>query len=196
MFVALVALGSACRREAAEGHEGGVAPSASVQHVGVAPGVESARGSSAAPWVDGGAGVGAGGAQGRVPLQLLRFSFTSEVKGKEPVDRLERGVPGERVYAHLAFRNRGDESRPVHVVFRVNGERRTKLDLKVEPSWSYRTWGFNTLKVDDKGELTVTVTDDEGLVLVEEKLPVGPITSGSRSTRSQTPARPSPRPSP
>ncbi len=107
------------------------------------------------------------------PLQLLRSSFTSGIKGKEPVDFLESAAPGQRVYAHLGFRNPGKETRKVHVVFRVNGERRTMLDLKVDPSLSYRTWAFNTLKDQDRsGQLTLEVTDETGQTLVSEKLPI------------------------
>lgn len=108
------------------------------------------------------------------PLQLLRFSFTSEIKAREPVDRLERAEPGKRVYGHFTFKNTNSEARTIKLVFRVNGERRTMLDLKIEPSLSYRTWGFNTLKDSDKsGELTLEATDDAGLVLTSEKLPIG-----------------------
>jgi hypothetical protein len=111
-------------------------------------------------------------ASARPPLELLRFSFTSEVKGKEPVDKLEAGEAGERVYAHLTLRNRGAERRTLKLQFRVNGDKRTMLELKVDHSWSYRTWGFNTLRPGDKGELTVQATDDEGNLIVDEKLPI------------------------
>jgi hypothetical protein len=108
------------------------------------------------------------------PLQLLRFSFTSEIKAKEPVDRLDRAEPGKRVYAHFTFKNTNPEPRTIKLVFRVNGDRRTMLDLKIDPSLSYRTWGFNTLKDSDKsGELTLEATDDTGVVLTTEKLPIG-----------------------
>jgi hypothetical protein len=107
-------------------------------------------------------------------LQLLRFSFTSEIKAKEPVDRLERAEPGKRVYAHFTLKNTNPEPRIIKLVFRVNGERRTMLDLKIDPSLSYRTWAFNTLKDSDRsGELTLEATDDTGLVLTSEKLPIG-----------------------
>ena len=107
------------------------------------------------------------------PVELLRFSFTSEVKAKEPADQLEQATPGQRVYAHFAFKNQNPEPRMVHVVFRVNSERRTTLDLKVASSLSYRTWAFNTLKDSDRGQLTVEVTGDDGAIIVSEKLPIG-----------------------
>lgn len=118
----------------------------------------------------------------RPPLQVLRFAFTSEIKAKEPTDKLTYATAGERVYAHMTLRNRApnqrDEKRSVKVVFRVNEERRTTLDLKVDPSWSYRTWAFNTLKDDDKGELTLQVTDDEGNLIIDEQLPIKPPAKG------------------
>lgn len=78
-----------------------------------------------------------------------------------------------RVYAHMTFKNPNPEPRQIHLVFRVNGERRTMLDLKVEPSQSYRTWAFNTLhKQDRNGELTLEVTDEKGQTLLSEKLPI------------------------
>jgi hypothetical protein len=59
------------------------------------------------------------------------------------------------------------------VVFRVNEERRTTLDLKIDPSQSYRTWAFNTLKEQDRsGTLALEVTDETGQTLLSEKLPI------------------------
>lgn len=106
-------------------------------------------------------------------MQLLQFQFCSDVKGKEPADRLESAEPGMRVWAHLKLRNRSDQKRSVHLEFAVNGEKRTAVDLDVESSWSYRTWAYNTLRKTDKsGELSLTVTDDSGATLVERTLPI------------------------
>ncbi len=106
-------------------------------------------------------------------MQLLGFVFSSDVKNKEPVDRLEAAEPGMRVWAHLKLRNRSAATRVVHLAFRVDGESRTAVDLNVEPSWSYRTWAYNTLRKTDKsGEVTLTVTDDSGATLVEQSLPI------------------------
>jgi hypothetical protein len=107
------------------------------------------------------------------PLQLLQIELSSGIEGKEPVDRLEAAEPGMRVYAHLKLRNRSPNQRSVHLAFKVNGESRTSLDLDVEPSWSYRTWAYNTLRKADKtGELTLTVTDDSGATLADKALPI------------------------
>lgn len=104
---------------------------------------------------------------------MLRFAFSSGVKAKEPVDFLEEAGPGMRVYAHMAFKNTNPEPRQIHLVFRVNGERRTLLDLKVDSSQSYRTWAFNTLRDQDRsGQLTLEVTDETGQTLLSEKLPL------------------------
>lgn len=47
------------------------------------------------------------------------------------------------------------------------------LDLNVEPSPSYRTWAFNTLRKQDRsGHMTLEVTDEAGKTLVSEKLPI------------------------
>ncbi len=107
------------------------------------------------------------------PLQLLQIELTSGVEGKEPIDRLEAAEPGMRVYAHLRLRNRSANKRSVHLAFKVNGESRTSLDLDVEPSWSYRTWAYNTLRKADKtGEIALTVTDDSGATLADRSLPI------------------------
>jgi hypothetical protein len=107
------------------------------------------------------------------PLQILKLVFTSEVKNKEAVDKLERAQPGQRVYVHLTARNRGSEARPITMAFKVNGDARSKVDLKVDPSWSYRTWGYNTLRASDQtGELTVEVRDDTGAVITTARLPI------------------------
>ncbi|MBI5534262.1 MAG: hypothetical protein HY898_16175 [Deltaproteobacteria bacterium] len=110
-----------------------------------------------------------------IPLQLLKFTPTSRIRGKEPVDVLEAAEPGTRVWAHFAIRNRSGETRKITVVFSVNGEKRTTLPLKVEPSWSFRTWGYNSLrKTDTEGEVTIEATDDQGVVLVTAKVPIKP----------------------
>lgn len=108
----------------------------------------------------------------RVPVELLGLTITSAVEKKEPVDKLKAAVPGTRVYAHLKMRNRSNETRTIHVDFLVNGKLRTPLKLDVEPSWSFRTWGYNTLQAGDSGELEVQVYDDAGTMLEKVKLPI------------------------
>lgn len=107
------------------------------------------------------------------PLQVLKLTLTSEVKQKEPVDELKDAGPGQRVWAHLAIRNRASDARRVSVVFKVDGEERSTVDLQIASSWSYRTWAYNTLRAGDKsGELTVEVRDDGGTVISTAKLPI------------------------
>ncbi len=113
-------------------------------------------------------------------LQLLKFRFTSAVSHKEPVDRLEDAVVGERVFAHFTVRNRGGAAQKLHVVFRVAGKDRTTVDLEIAPSWSFRTWAFNTLRKGDEGKLEVVATDETGHVVAAESLP---ITSRPRGPR-------------
>lgn len=109
----------------------------------------------------------------REPIQLLRLTFTSGVEGKEPVDELQAAEPGMAVHAHVRLRNRSSEVRKISLVFRVNGDKRTNLELEVQPSWSYRTWAFNTLrKTDTTGEMQFVVKDDTGAVLAETSLPI------------------------
>lgn len=108
----------------------------------------------------------------RVPLELLGLTVTSNIEKKEPVDKLKAAVPGSRVYAHLKMRNRSNEKRTVHVDFLVNGKLRTPLKLDIEPSWSFRTWGYNTLHAGDSGELEVQVYDDAGTMLERVRLPI------------------------
>jgi hypothetical protein len=95
------------------------------------------------------------------------------VKNKEPVDKLDRALPGQRVWVHLTMRNRGAEARPISLVFRVNDEQRSKVDLDVGPSWSYRTWGYSTLHAGDRaGELVVEVRGDAGALITTARLPI------------------------
>ncbi|MBK9260876.1 MAG: DUF2914 domain-containing protein [Polyangiaceae bacterium] len=108
----------------------------------------------------------------RVPIELLELTITSGVEKKEPVDKLKAAAPGTRVYAHLKMRNRSSETRAVHVDFLINGKLRTPLKLNIEPSWSFRTWGYNTLQASDSGELEVQVYDDAGTTLERVKLPI------------------------
>ena len=107
------------------------------------------------------------------PIQVLKLTLTSEVKQKEPVDELKEAGPGQRVWAHVTIRNRAGDARRVSVVFKVDGEERSTVDLQIASSWSYRTWAYNTLRASDKsGELTVEVRDDGGAVLSQAKLPI------------------------
>jgi hypothetical protein len=101
------------------------------------------------------------------------MSLTSEVKKREPADRLLAAEPGMRVWAHVRIRNRTGDARRVSLVFRVDGDERSTVDLKVEPSWSFRTWGYNTLRGGDKrGTLTVELRDEAGALLGEAQLPI------------------------
>lgn len=109
------------------------------------------------------------------PLEVLKFQFASAVKNREPVDKMLRARPGERVYAYVTLRNRSGRERKVHVSFRVNGKSRTEVDLDIAESWSFRTWAYNTvLKTDKPGKLEVFITDEGQDVLVEESLPITP----------------------
>lgn len=108
----------------------------------------------------------------KIPIEILNFTLTSAVEKKEPVDKLKAATPGTRVYAHLKVRNRSNETRTIHVDFLVNGKLRTPLKLDIEPSWSFRTWGYNTLQASDSGELEVQVYDDGGTMLEKVRLPI------------------------
>lgn len=109
------------------------------------------------------------------PMEVLKFQFTSRVKGREPVDKLSRGRPGERVYAYITLRNRTGRERSVHVSLRVNGKSQSEVDLDVAESWSYRTWSYATISKNEKpGKLEVVITDDAHAVLVEQSLPITP----------------------
>lgn len=108
-------------------------------------------------------------------LQILKFAFTSNVRDKEPVDKLDAAKPGQRAYAHVTFRNRTGSAREVDLVFRVNGKERSRVPLEVASSWSYRTWGYVTLRpADTSGEITVTVVDDTGEEIKAARLPIRP----------------------
>ncbi len=109
------------------------------------------------------------------PVELLKLQLTSAVKDRMPVDKLAVTHPGDRVYAHLTVRNRTGRPRKVHLLFGVNGKSQTEMDLEVAESWSYRTWGYDTLlKTDKPGKLTLSVTDDEGNPLEDVELPIAP----------------------
>jgi hypothetical protein len=134
----------------------------------------AAPGGSAAPTGEESAGCQPKDAKLK-PLQLLRFAFTSAVESKVPVDKLQIARPGQRVWAHLTVRNRSGEERCMHVAFRVQGQSRTEVDLDVGESWSWRTWAYATLRpTDTSGQLEIEVTDDQGKVLVHERLPIVP----------------------
>lgn len=108
-------------------------------------------------------------------LKLLRMTLASGVRDKEPVDKLTSAKPGQRVWAHVALRNRTGFSREIDLVFRVDGKERTRVTLTIENSWVFRTWGYVTLRpTDTSGEVTVTVVNDSGDELATAKLPIKP----------------------
>ncbi|EYF08436.1 hypothetical protein [Chondromyces apiculatus] len=112
-------------------------------------------------------------AEGAGQIELLKMTLTSEVKDKEPADKLDAAKEGERVYAHLALRNRTGEEREVRVTFDVGGKTRTELTLKVGAAWQWRTWGYATMKEGDAGkELTVVVSEVDGAELRQMTLPI------------------------
>ncbi len=108
------------------------------------------------------------------PMELLRFRFTSGVVEREPEDELRSVKPGQRVYAFLALRNRTGRPRKITLAWTVGGEPRTTLDLEIDESWQYRTWGYNTVAPADRGTLRLEVTDDAGHSIVERELPIRP----------------------
>jgi hypothetical protein len=122
-------------------------------------------------------------------FKILKLVFTSDVKNKEPVDKLDAAQPGARVWAHLTMRNRTAEPRQIALIFKVNGDQRTKIDLKVEPSWSYRTYGYSTLRASDTtGEVVVEIRDEGGAVVSTAKLPI----KGDGPAKPQRQAKPVP----
>jgi hypothetical protein len=109
------------------------------------------------------------------PMQVLRFVFADSVKGRKPGTKLFIARPGQRVYGHLTIRNRSGRDRCLRFVFRVNGKKRTELIHKIGKSWSWRTWAYNTVHRDDgQGQLQLEVIDDQGVTLLDKRLPVVP----------------------
>lgn len=167
-FLASILALAACDPErpsggAADGGPGDAAAEASIP--GAAPAQTAAAPGSA------GAGRAPAGAAAE-HLQLLKMTLTSAVKDKEPVDKLEAASAGERVYAHLALRNRTEEMRQVELIFQVNGSTRSHVVLDVEDSWQWRTWAYATLREGDSGELTVIATEIDGPELRRATLPI------------------------
>jgi hypothetical protein len=107
-----------------------------------------------------------------VPLEIQKLVFTSGVKNKAPIDKLAAAEPGQRVYAHVTLRNRGADARPITLVFRIDDEARSSVDLRVDTSWSYRTWAYVTLRAADHGELAVDVRDDAGGTIGSAHIPI------------------------
>lgn len=108
-------------------------------------------------------------------MTLLKLALASGVRDKEPVDKLATAKPGQRVWAHVTLRNRSGGAREVDLVFRVDGKERTRVTLNVDASWSFRTWGYVTLRAaDTSGELTATVVSDSGDELGVARIPIKP----------------------
>lgn len=128
--------------------------------------------SSAAPAPKPSASATAGASSGE--LRVLKMVLTPGVKNKEPDGKLDAATAGQRVYAHLTVRNRTDGPRPIVLAFLVGDKERSKVDLNVAQSWSFRTWGYVTLKDGDSGELTVEVRDGSGDVMERVKVPIKP----------------------
>jgi hypothetical protein len=104
-------------------------------------------------------------------LRVLKLVFTSDVKDREPVDDLKSAKAGQRVWAHVTVRNRG-MPRKITLVFQVNGKERSRVDLTVETSWSFRTYAYSTLRKGDTGELLLEVRDDAGALMTTKAIPI------------------------
>ncbi len=111
---------------------------------------------------------------GLKPMQVLRFTFTDGVEGKDPKGKLYVARPGQRVYAHFAMRNRSGRKRCLHITFRVAGKKRTAVTVPIGKSWEWRTYAYNTLRSDDRGPLELTVVDDQGVPPLKKLLGVVP----------------------
>ncbi len=107
------------------------------------------------------------------PVELLALKIASDVKNKEPVDAIDATAAGARVYAHVTIRNRTGRPRGVVITFTVDGVERARVPLEIGESWSWRTWGYATMRAADAGKtLTITLDDEEGHPLAERTLPV------------------------
>ena len=108
-------------------------------------------------------------------MKILKMALASGVRDKEPVDKLASAKPGQRVWAHVTLRNRTGFAREIDLVFRVDGKERSRVTLNIETSWSFRTWGYVTLRpTDTAGDVTVTVVNDSGDELATQKIPIKP----------------------
>lgn len=108
-------------------------------------------------------------------MTVLKMTLASGIKDKAPADKLASAKPGQRVWAHVTLRNRSGSSREIDVVFRVNGKERTRVTLDVQAAWSFRTWGYVTLRPTDvTGELEAVVVDDSGEELGKMTIPIRP----------------------
>jgi hypothetical protein len=108
-------------------------------------------------------------------MKILKMTLASGVRDKEPVDKLASAKPGQRVWAHVTLRNRTGFAREIDLVFRVDGKERSRVTLNIETSWSFRTWGYVTLRpTDTSGDVTVTVVNDSGDELATQKIPIKP----------------------
>jgi hypothetical protein len=105
-------------------------------------------------------------------LRVLKMSFTTEVKNKEPVDAPKVAEAGQRIWAHLTMRNRTGAERGITLAFLVGGVERSKTELTIASSWSYRTWGYVTLRPGDVGEVVAEVRDEGGTVMERQSLPI------------------------
>jgi len=115
------------------------------------------------------------GDQAPQEIKILKMTLASGVRDKEPVDKLTAAKPGQRVWAHVTLRNRTGFEREIDLVFRVDGKERSRVTLNIEQSWSFRTWGYVTLRpTDTAGEVTVTVVTDSGDELAAAKIPIKP----------------------
>ncbi|MBI4952622.1 MAG: hypothetical protein HY908_11360 [Myxococcales bacterium] len=156
---------------------GAPSPGGSEDEVDEPPGAGSAVASGASEEGDEEGGEGACAAKNAAlkPLQLLAFTFTSKVDKRMPTDTLHVAYPGKRVWVHMRLRNRSGEGRCVHVEFRVNGKKRTEVELDIGESWNWRTYAFFTLRDSDtSGIVEARVTDDQGALVVEKRLGILP----------------------
>jgi len=148
---------------------------ASLLSLTLAPLTASAHGEERAAWKAAHEGA----------FRLTAFSLTRQVRDRLPGDPVVAApLDGQRVYVHLTALNKGP-ARTLTLTWTRNGRRFHRVTLHVGRSPAWRTWAYITADKGKAGVWSVAVHDQDGTLLGEQFLILGPLARGHALGRQE-----------
>ena len=97
----------------------------------------------------------------RAELLVAEATLARGVAGRQPIGRTQRFEVGEKAWAWVTMNNQGDATK-ITMLWRREGQVRSRMTLEVGQSPRWRTWSRHTLRPSDVGQWTVEVRDHDG----------------------------------
>jgi hypothetical protein len=106
-------------------------------------------------------------------LSIVNAQVARSVAHRKPIGVSGSFEVGEKVWAWVAVKNRGDAAE-VTMIWRRDGTIRSRMTLDVGKSPRWRTWSRRTLRRSDVGTWTVDVLGPDGFILDSMSFEVTP----------------------